>query len=131
MTQGNPEEREEVRRQTRRPPEPEHSRQDEGDGLSEEDVGLLVGAFQDLLAEVDPGEVSASELRDRLTRLLDSLERAPGPRALQRESLELLRSWSEVWVEELAAGRESEAASVRTLLTAELTRLNQVVREEG
>jgi hypothetical protein len=90
-----------------------------------------VSAFQDLLGEARTGDVSGPELRDRVGRLLASLERAPGPRTLQQESLELLRSWSEVWVDELEAGRESAAASVRTLLTAELTRLKQVVGQEG
>lgn len=131
MTEGNPAEREAVRRQTPRSPATERGTPDEGNGLSGEDAGLLVGALQDLLAEVRPGDFSGSELRDRLRRLLTSLESAPGPRTLQDESLERLRSWSEVWVQELESGRESAAASVRTLLMAELTRLKQVVGEGG
>lgn len=131
MTDGNSAERQEVRRQTRRKPGTDRIDPEEGDGLTTEDAGLLVEAFRDLLLETRPEEASAPELRDRIRRLLASLDHAPGSRTLQRESLELLRSWSDVWVEELEAGRKSAADSVRTLLVSELTRLKRVVDEEG
>lgn len=131
MTDGNSAERHEVRRQARRRPGTDRSGPDDGDGLTTEDAGLLVAAFRDLLTEVRPEEASATELRDRVRRLLASLERAPGPRTLQRESLELLRSWGDVWIDELEAGRTSAADSVRTLLVSELTRLKRVVDQEG
>lgn len=100
-----------------------------GDGLSVEEAGILLEEFREILGRGASGGISPVELRDRIRSLLSSLEEAPAPGGLAGRSVAALRSWSEVWVDEMESGRSAAADSVRTLLLVELMRLGRVLGE--
>lgn len=97
--------------------------------LSPENAEVLLDDLEDAVGRLDDG-TPGPELADETGRLLESLDRLPGPSAPVERRAARLRAWTEVLLEELPPERRPGPGSPGDVVEGLLFELRDLVHEE-